>query len=91
MSITEMETTAREFREIQAEIRALEGQADALRQTMIREMDARQADKLQAGPFEIRYTLVGSTRLDTAKLKADHADLCGRYAKPVVSTRFQVA
>ena len=91
MSVTEMETTAREFREIQAEIKALEEQADALKQAMIREMDAQQADKLQAGPFEIRYTLVESSRLDTAKLKAEHGGLYSQYTKKTTSTRFQVA
>jgi len=91
MSVIELTTVATEYRELQAEIKALEEQAETLKQTMIREMDARQADKLQAGPFEIRYTLVDSSRLDSAKLKADHADLYAAYTKRTTSTRFQVA
>ena len=91
MSIIELTTVATEYRTIQQEIKALEEQADALKQTMIREMDAQQAEKLQAGPFEIRYTLVESSRLDSTKLKADHADLYAAYTKRTTSTRFQVA
>ena len=91
MSVIELTTVATEYRELQTAIKALEEQADALKQTMIREMDARQADKLQAGPFEIRYTLIESSRLDSTKLKADHADLCAAYTKRTTSTRFQVA
>ncbi|MCL2226258.1 MAG: hypothetical protein FWB97_01320 [Oscillospiraceae bacterium] len=91
MSIQDLGIVATEYRALQAEIKALEEQADALKQTMIKEMDARQAEKLQAGAFEIRYTLVESSRLDSKKLKADHADLCAQYTSKTTSTRFQVA
>ena len=91
MSVIELTTVATEYRDIQAQIKMLEEQAETLKQTMIREMDAQGAEKLQAGPFEIRYTLVESSRLDSAKLKADHADLYSQYTKRTTSTRFQVA
>ena len=91
MSVIEITTAAAEYRELQAQIKNLEEQADTLKQAMIKEMDARQADKVQAGAYEIRYTLVESSRLDSAKLKADHADLCAAYTKRTTSTRFQVA
>ena len=84
-------TTAREYRTLQAEIKILTEQLDALKQDMIREMDSRQVDKLQAGEFEIRYTLVESSRLDTTKLKAENPALYQTYAKSSVSARFQVA
>lgn len=91
MSTIELTSTARTYREIQAEIKALEEQADALKQTMIREMDARQADSLTAGEYTIRYSLYESSRLDSAKLKADHGDLYATYSKRTTSTRFSVA
>lgn len=88
MSTVEMATTAREYREIQAFIRELEEQADALKQQMIRELDARQADSLQAGEYTVRYSLYESSRLDSAKLKTDHADLYIAYSRKTTSTRF---
>ena len=91
MSTYDLETTARSYRELQAEIKALEGQADALKQQMIREMDARQAEELKAGTFTIRYSLYESSRLDMAKLKTDYAELYQEYTKKVASTRFMVA
>ena len=91
MSIIELTTIATDYRDIQAQIKALEEQAETLKQQMIRECDINQVDKLQAGPFEIRYTLVESSRLDTAKLKAEQADLYAAYSKKTTSTRFQVA
>ena len=89
MSIIDIITTAREYREIQAMIKELEAEADTLKQAMVKEMDTRQADELSAGEYTIRYTLVESSRVDTAKLKA--AGLYDDYAKRTTSTRFQVA
>ena len=91
MSNYEMETTAKIYREILAEIKELEAQADTLKQQMIREMDTRQADELTAGAHTIRYTLYESSRLDSKQLKADHGDLYAAYSKKTTSTRFQVA
>lgn len=91
MSTADMTAAARAYRELQAEIKALEEQADTLKQQMIREMDARNADTLQAGEYTIRWSLYESSRLDSAKLKAEQADIYSQYIKKTVSTRFQVA
>ena len=91
MSTFEIESTARTYKEIQNEIKFLEEQAEALKQEMIREMDARRAEKLPAGAFTINYSVYTSTRLDSAKLKADQPDLYARYTKETTSCRFQVA
>jgi predicted phage-related endonuclease len=91
MSSIELTVTARTYRELQAEIKELEAQADALKQTMIHEMDTRNVEKLEAGEYTIRWGLYESNRLDGAKLKADHADLYAAYSKKAVSARFQVA
>ena len=89
VSNTDITCTAREYREIQAAIKEMEAQAETLKQVMIKEMDARQADELTAGEYTIRYTLYESSRIDTAKLKA--AGLYDDYSKRTTSTRFQVA
>jgi predicted phage-related endonuclease len=73
MENLQLETTAREYKELQASIKELEEQAETLKQAMIKELDRVQADRVQAGPFSIRYTLVESSRLDTKALKNDHA------------------
>ena len=91
MSTIELTVTAKTYRQIQAEIKALEEELDALKQQMIREMDARQVESLNAGEYTIRYTIYESSRLDSAKLKADYADLYAQYSKKTASTRFQVA
>ena len=91
MSTIELSTKAKEYRELQAMIKELEAEADALKQQMIGEMDARNIEELAAGEYTIRWNLYESSRLDTAKLKGDHADLYSAYTKRTVATRFQVA
>ena len=91
MSINEISITAREYREIQAAIKALEAEAEALKQQMIREMDFRQAEELHAGEYTIRYSLYESARMDATRLKSEQPDLYSTYVKKTVSTRFQIA
>ena len=91
MTIMDMANTAREYRELQAMIKELEGQADGLKQAMISEMDSRKVDRLQAGEYEIRWGVYESGRLDTAALRRELPDVADRYTRPTTSTRFQVA
>ena len=91
MSLIELTSTARTYRELQAEIKELESQADALKQQMIRHMDSLQADELRAGEFTIRYKLIESFRLDTTALKNELPDVVAQYTRSTTSTRFQVA
>jgi len=91
MSNNQLENTAKEYRELQAEIKELEAQAETLKLAMIKVMDEKQADKLQVGAFEIRYTLVESSRLDQKALKSEMPEIAAQFTKVSVSTRFQVA
>ena len=91
MSINQLEATAREFRELQASIKELEELAETLKQEMIKELDSKNVDRIQAGPFSIRYTLVESSRLDTKALKNEMPEIAAQFTKSSVSTRFQVA
>ena len=91
MSIKDMTNTARTYREIQAEIKELEAQADALKQQMIAEMDTRKVDALDAGEYTIRYSVYESGRFDSTKFKKDQPGVYAAYTKQNVATRFQVA
>lgn len=91
MSITEMSGTARAFREIQSTIKELEAEAEALKQKMIDEMDARQVEELAAGEYTIRWIAYASSRVDTTALRADMPDIAERFTKKSVACRFTVA
>ena len=88
MSINEMEGKARDYREIMAEIKALQEQADFLKAELIAEMDVRQAEAVAAGAFTIRYTAYESTRVDTKALKS--AGLYEQYSSKQTALRFSV-
>jgi len=91
MSTNDLTTTAREYREFQAQIKSLEEMADSLKQTMVAEMDARKVEELDAGEYTIRWTLYESSRLDSTRLKAERDDVYAAYSRKTTSTRFQVA
>ena len=88
MSINDMEVRARTYREILAEIKALQDQADAIKAELIAEMDARQQDAVAAGEYTIRYTVYESSRINTAQLKAD--GLYAQYSSKQTALRFSV-
>ena len=88
MSINDMESKARTYREILAEVKALQEQADALKAELIAEMDARQAEAVAAGAFTIRYTAYESSRVNAVQLKAD--GLYEQYSSKQTALRFSV-
>ena len=91
MSSTEITLKAREYRELQAMIKQLEEEADALKASLVAEIESRKVETLQADIFTIRYTEYQSSRLDTAALKKELPDIADRYTKTNTARRFQVA
>lgn len=89
MSTTELEAKATAFRALQAEIKQLQEQAEAVKADLIAEMDAQKADTLPAGPFTVRYTVYESTRVNTAALKA--AGLYDQFSSKATALRFSIA
>lgn len=89
MSIIEMESKAREVRELkrmreelEAEIAGLE---DAIRAAMGNE------EQVMAGAFRITWKAVTSNRLDSSALKKELPDVAARYMKQTTVRRFVVA
>jgi len=80
---------AHEFREIQKAIEELQEKANAVKESIIADMDG--AEMVEADVFTIRYITVISNRLDTPKFKADNKELYEMYCKPSEAKRFTVA
>ena len=91
MSANEISTKAREYREVQALIKQLQEEADALKAEITAHMDAEQTDTLQADIFTIRWTAYQSSRVDTTALKNELPEVAARYSKTTTARRFQVA
>lgn len=89
MSITEMETKARELQELKrmreeldAEIAATE---DAIKAAM------GDAEQLTAGAYKITWKPVTSSRIDTTAFKKEMPEIAARYLKTTTVRRFVVA
>lgn len=89
MSTSELEAKATQYRALQAEIKQLQEQAEAVKADLITVLDAQKADSLAAGPFTVRYTVYESTRVNTAALK--NAGLYDQYSTKVAALRFSVS
>jgi predicted phage-related endonuclease len=79
---------ARQFKEIQRMIEELEAQANAVKESIIADMDG--AEEVTADIFKIRYITVTSNRLDTSRFKSEHNDLYTTYLKESSAKRFTV-
>ena len=91
MSSTEITKAAKDYREIQAMIKELQDEADAIKATITAEMDAKGVDTMRADIFTIKNTAYQTSRLDTTALKQELPDVAARYTKTTESRRFQVA
>jgi len=90
MTTIEITNKAKEYREIQAMIKELEAEAEALKAAITAEMDARDTNTLQADIFTIKWTAYTSSRVDTVSLKRELPDLAARFTRTTEARRFQV-
>jgi len=89
--MSELTTRAKEYRELQAMIKELEAEAEAVKANITAEMEALGVDTLQADVFTIRWTAYTSQRVDTTALKKELPDVAAHYTKTSEARRFQVA
>ena len=90
MSMKDLETKARELRELKRMREELDGEIDAIEDEIKAHMTATDADTLTAGEYKITWKLVSSSRIDTAALKKYMPELAALYTKTTQSRRFCV-
>ena len=88
MSMTELNSTARDLMSVRAMIAELEAEAEALTDKIKGAMMEQETEVLQGDGWKASWKNVTSNRFDSKRFKADHADLYGQYSKATVSTRF---
>ena len=88
MSTNEIQTKARELKELKlmqeelaAEISAIE---DALKAAM------GEQEELVCGEYKLTYQTVTSSRFDSTRFRKDHAELAAAYTKATSYRRFSV-
>ena len=90
MSINELNTTAKELLSIRSMIAELEAEAEALTDKLKAAMVEQGTEVLQGDGWKVTWKNVVSSRFDSQKFKADHADLYSQYSKQTTTTPFCV-
>lgn len=89
MSINEMESKARELRQLQALIEEAQQEAEAIKDAIKAAMG--DAEEIRAGEYRITWKAVTASRIDTAALKRALPDLAAQFTKTSTVRRFSVA
>ena len=89
MSINEMESKARELRQLQSLIEEATAEAEALKEAIKAAMGDSEA--VQAGEYKITWTVVKSARIDTAALKKALPDVAQAFTRESCTRRFSIA
>lgn len=81
--------TILELKELEAQIKALQSKADAIKDEMKSEMG--NDEHREVDGFKVNYTIVISTTLDSKKLKSELPDLWKKYSKEGITRRFSIS
>ena len=88
MSMNELNTTAKDLLAVRQMIAELEAEAEALTDKLKAAMVEQGSEVLQGDGWKATWKNVNSSRFDSKRFKADHADLYSQYSKATVTTRF---
>lgn len=81
----------KELNEYEALLEEVKAAAEAIKDSLKAEMDARDTEELEVGTYIIRYTNVLSQRFNTTQFKKDYKEVYLRYTKQVSSKRFSIS
>jgi len=90
MSMREIESKARELRELKRLAEELSAEITAIEDEIKAHMLASEADTLTAGEYRISWKLVNSSRIDTAALKRALPEIALQFSKTTAVRRFLI-
>ncbi|MCD8145885.1 MAG: hypothetical protein LUD84_01175 [Clostridiales bacterium] len=90
MTKKKISQTALALLSIKAQIAQLEAEAEALTDTLKREMKSQGVDTLDGDGWTASYKSLPQKRFDTAAFRAEHLRLAGKYMKQSTQTRFTI-
>lgn len=91
MSKIELLTKIELLNKYEAMMEEIKTQADAIRNEIKAEMDARDLEEMIAGQYIVRYTSVLSNRFDSTAFKRVMPEIYKAYTKQVSSRRFSIS
>ena len=90
MSMQDLESKAREIRELKRMREEIDAELTTLEDEIKAHMAEANAESLTAGEYKISWKTVTSSRLDTAALKQSMPELVKLYTKTTTARRFLV-
>lgn len=91
MTERQIENRVKKLQEIEAQRKALEEQAEAIKTELREDLESKGVDELKTKNFLIRWKEVISNRLDGKALKAAFPDVYSQFTKQTSCRRFTVA
>lgn len=91
MTNRQLDNRVKKIQAIEAQIKELETQADALRDEIKADLTEKGEDEHNTGSFIIRWKEIFSSRLNSKALKAALPDVFAAYTKQSSSRRFTVS
>ena len=88
MSANEIQTKARELKELKLMQEELAAEISAIEDTLKAAMG--EQEELVCGEYKLTYQTVTSSRFDSTRFKKDHAELAAAYTKATSYRRFSV-
>ena len=79
MSIDMMNAKVNTYFELMAQIEQLQAEAEAIKDTLKGQMLERETEEVEGTGWRATWHNTNSSRFDTKRFKADHADLYGQY------------
>ncbi len=91
MTNRQLDNRVKKIQALEAQIKELEAQADALRDEIKADLSDKGEDEHNTGAFIIRWKEIISNRLDSKALKASLPDVFAMYTTQSSSRRFTVS
>ncbi len=88
MSIDMMNAKVSTYFELMSQIEQLQAEAEAIKDVLKGQMLERETEELEGNGWRATWHNTKSSRFDTKRFKADHADLYGQYTVKTTGTRF---
>lgn len=88
MSSNEMEAKAATYFELLAQIETLQAEAEAIRDSFKGQMLEQETEELEGHGWRATWHNTKNVRFDSARFKADYADLYGAYTIRTTGVRF---
>ena len=88
MSLTELNDKAATYFDLLAQIDALTAEAEAIKDSLKAVMVAQTTEELDGTGWRATWHNTQTSRIDSKRFKADHADLYSAYTVKATSTRF---